>query len=212
MSLPILKNFDLFRRQLNAELAGMADVARGALSAAMPLTYNSTTGQFGISTTPTFSTVTLSGGQLVFPATQNPSSNANTLDDYEEGTWSPTIAFGGASSGVTYGAGNAGVYVKIGRAIFLHFLLQLTSKGVSTGNAAIGGLPFAASTTAWTGGSVRYGGMNEPGNYATMNYALTNTGSTIPLDWGEAPGVVNVNDTHFTGSSIITGSVIYTRS
>lgn len=32
-----------------------------------------------------------STGQIVFPATQNASSNANTLDDYEEGTWTPTV-------------------------------------------------------------------------------------------------------------------------
>ena len=43
-----------------------------------------------------------SGTGITFPATQSASSNANTLDDYEEGTWTPTVTFGGASVGITY--------------------------------------------------------------------------------------------------------------
>ena len=37
--------------------------------------------------------VSLPIGQLAFPATQNPRPNANTLDDYEEGTWTPALSF-----------------------------------------------------------------------------------------------------------------------
>jgi hypothetical protein len=36
--------------------------------------------------------ITTTNGQIAFRATQNPSSNANTLDDYEEGTFTPGIA------------------------------------------------------------------------------------------------------------------------
>src|SRR5665647_161935 len=46
------------------------------------------------------------GGQIPFPATQNPSSDPNTLDDYEEGSWTPALKFGGNSVGITYSAGN----------------------------------------------------------------------------------------------------------
>ena len=66
---------------------------------------------------------------------------ANALDDYEEGTWTMGIAFGGASVGVTYSS-NTGTYTKIGRQVTVNGLLQLTSKGSSTGNATITGLPF----------------------------------------------------------------------
>jgi hypothetical protein len=67
---------------------------------------------------------------------------ANALDDYEEGTWTMGIAFGGASVGVTY-ATNTGTYTKIGRQVTVNGYIVLTSKGSSTGGAIITGLPFA---------------------------------------------------------------------
>jgi len=52
-------------------------------------------------------------GQIQFPAVQNPSAGANTLDDYEEGTWTPTDA-SGAGLGFTSASGT---YEKIGRQV-----------------------------------------------------------------------------------------------
>jgi hypothetical protein len=66
---------------------------------------------------------------------------ANALDDYEEGTWTMGVAFGGASVGVTY-INNAGRYTKIGRQVTASGYLALSSKGSSTGDAEITGLPF----------------------------------------------------------------------
>ena len=66
---------------------------------------------------------------------------ANLLDDYEEGTWTMGISFGGASVGVTY-ALNTGTYTKIGRQVTVNGLMALSSKGSSTGSAKITGLPF----------------------------------------------------------------------
>jgi hypothetical protein len=73
---------------------------------------------------------------------------ANALDDYEEGTWTMAVSFGGASVGVTV-SNTAGTYTKIGRQVTVNGYLQLTSKGSSTGAAKITGLPFAiANNTA----------------------------------------------------------------
>jgi hypothetical protein len=63
------------------------------------------------------------------------------LDDYEQGTWTMGISFGGSSVGVTYSA-NTGSYTKIGRQVTVTGLCILTSKGSSTGAAYITGLPF----------------------------------------------------------------------
>jgi hypothetical protein len=68
---------------------------------------------------------------------------ANALDDYEEGTFTPTISFGNASVGVSYSASTSGRYTKIGRQVSITCLVILTSKGSSSGPARIGGLPFA---------------------------------------------------------------------
>lgn len=89
--------------------------------------------------------VELPVGQLAFPATQNPSADANTLDDYEEGIWTPALQFGGAAVGMTYASTPAGRYTKIGRTVFATGSLTLTAKGSSTGTATIAGLPFAAA-------------------------------------------------------------------
>jgi hypothetical protein len=74
-------------------------------------------------------------------------AQANALDDYEEGTWTMGVAFGGASAGVTYGL-NTGTYTKIGRQVTVNGYLTLTSKGSSTGAAAITGLPFTIANNA----------------------------------------------------------------
>lgn len=52
--------------------------------------------------------------RVTFPATQITSANPNTLDDYEEGTWTP------AQAGVTLTVGSA-AYTKIGRQVFYTF-------------------------------------------------------------------------------------------
>jgi len=88
--------------------------------------------------------VELPQGQLKFPASQNASSDANTLDDYEEGSWSPTaIANGGTGSPnhiTQYGR-----YVKIGRQVTLQCYLVFTKNTMSGGGLAIGGLPFTSA-------------------------------------------------------------------
>ena len=71
-------------------------------------------------------------------------ATANALDDYEEGTWTPSVMFGGTSTGITYGTANGGSYVKIGRQVILHGRVNTSNKGSSTGNATIGGFPFSA--------------------------------------------------------------------
>jgi len=91
-------------------------------------------------------------GQIVFPATQNPSSNANTLDDYEEGTWTPALAFGGGTTGLTY-TSQAGLYTKIGRKITCTALMLIVSNGSSSGAASITGLPFAAAVSCFSVGA-----------------------------------------------------------
>jgi hypothetical protein len=90
-------------------------------------------------------TPSTSGVGITFPATQSASSDANTLDDYEEGTFSPTITFGGGSTGVAY-SDQKGTYVKVGGNVFINVYLRLSSKGSSTGQVAIAGFPFATAS------------------------------------------------------------------
>jgi hypothetical protein len=92
--------------------------------------------------------VSLLLGQLKFPATQNPSSDVNTLDDYEEGTWTPTIAGTTTAGTYTYTV-QQGWYVKIGLMVFGYF--RMTISGVTaagTGTALeVAGLPFTSTAS-----------------------------------------------------------------
>jgi len=69
---------------------------------------------------------------------------ANYLDDYEEGTWTPVVEFGGGSVGIVYSI-QVGKYTKVGNVVTISTSLSLTNKGSSTGNAYITGLPFTAT-------------------------------------------------------------------
>lgn len=76
------------------------------------------------------------------------------LNDYETGTWTPVITFGGASVGVTYDAAlTVGYYTKVGNIVHVSGLLVLSSNGSSTGDACIGGLPFTINNNSAANGS-----------------------------------------------------------
>jgi hypothetical protein len=81
-----------------------------------------------------------SGTGITFPASQNPSSDANTLDDYEEGTWTPTIEGTSTAGTATYSNRN-GQYTKIGRQVTVITYVSWNS-GTGTGNLRMSGLPF----------------------------------------------------------------------
>ena len=79
------------------------------------------------------------GGNLILDSGGigfNDTATANHLDDYEEGSWTPTITFGGGSTGLTISK-QTGYYVKIGRLVNVGGTLILSAKGSSTGNAAL---------------------------------------------------------------------------
>jgi len=87
-----------------------------------------------------------SGTGITFPATQSASSNANTLDDYEEGTWTPAITYGDSTGTVTF---SDATYTKVGRlvTIFLTMTPATTfSVNSSSGTPRITGLPFTVAT------------------------------------------------------------------
>ena len=90
-----------------------------------------------------------SGIGITFPATQSASSDANTLDDYEEGTWTPALTC--LTPGTfSYTVSDAqGTYTKIGNVVNFSFLLgwSALSVGTGTGDLQISGFPFTSSST-----------------------------------------------------------------
>jgi hypothetical protein len=82
---------------------------------------------------------------IKFPATQVASSDDNTLDDYEVGTFTPVLGGAGGTSGQSYGL-QAGNYVKIGDRVFIDANTSLSTKGTITGNLQVQGLPFTSKS------------------------------------------------------------------
>jgi hypothetical protein len=114
-------------------------------------------------TTPSFTTTigvggatpSASGAGITFPATQSASTNANTLDDYEEGTFTPAIIGTTTAGAGTYSAQN-GTYTKVGRAVSFQLYLQWSAH-TGTGSMRVANLPFATSGAAFTYTAVAVG-------------------------------------------------------
>jgi hypothetical protein len=105
-------------------------------------------------------------------------ANVNVLDWYQEGTFTPTMAFGGASVGVTY-TGRNGQYTRIGNQVTFSIYINLSSKGASTGAATITGLPFTIDSSFPGVVSLR---LNDSATIGTqMVNALTTSGTSVLL-------------------------------
>jgi hypothetical protein len=89
---------------------------------------------------------------VTFNSTSVQSSDPNTLDDYEEGLWYPSVSFGGTSALFTV---QYGYYVKVGQQVTLTGYLLLNSYNGGSGNAVLTGLPFAVGNN-----SIYYSGFN----------------------------------------------------
>lgn len=92
-------------------------------------------------------------GGVQFPATQVPSSDVNNLDDYEEGTWTPTYQGNGGSAGAAAYT-STGSYTKIGRTVFCYGRISITNVGSWTSYLKIRGLPFTAAASKYPGVTV----------------------------------------------------------
>ena len=129
----------------NASGTGTLTIAAPNTNTNRTLTLPDATGTIVASgTTPSLNGIT-------FPATQVASADVNTLDDYEEGTWTPQ-AQGVSSGGTTTYTTQDGNYTKIGNLVFCDLFLEITA-ATGTGSFQLFGLPFGrkSSTTRTTG-------------------------------------------------------------
>ena len=141
----------------------------GTLAATGASTFTGT-GKFATTIGVGNATPAASGSGITFPATQSASSDANTLDDYEEGTWTPSWTSLTVVGTPTY----SGTYVKVGKNIFCQLTIASTTTTASTANStSFTGFPFSMSTGV--------------GNYSTIT--AVNNGSVVSY----GVGLVNSN-------------------
>ena len=101
----------------------------------------------------------------------------NALDDYEEGTWTPSFTGSSGSAGSVGHSVQEGYYTKIGRLVTCQFNLTLTNTGSWTGEARLTGLPFDPADTFPAAGSVSLDNVNVP-NDASSHNVYVNPGVT----------------------------------
>jgi hypothetical protein len=87
------------------------------------------------------------GTGIAFPATQSASSDANTLDDYEEGTFTATIT-GSTTAGTASYTAQTGYYTKIGNTVAISLYIDWSS-GTGTGGLRISGFPFTSASSRY---------------------------------------------------------------
>jgi len=116
-------------------------------------------------------------------------------------TWTPTITFGGASTGVAYGT-QLGYCVRIGPLFFLRARIVLTAKGSATGAASIGGLPLTVSSTAGHGLRVNYFA-NMASIVDGIFTLMSSSEAVASLYMGNAATAAALTEANFTNTSRI---------
>jgi hypothetical protein len=126
------------------------------------------------------------GTGIAFPSTQSASADANTLDDYEEGTWAPTVTLNSGTA-TTYTIAT-GTYTKTGRMVVVLGSIVPTNGtlGSTNGYIRMTGLPFTVGTRNGAGSGANVSNLNN-GVSTTMAYSTT-------VDVAFASGVTSANE------------------
>jgi hypothetical protein len=125
----------------------------------------------------------LSSG-ITFPATQVAASDANTLDDYEEGTWTPSVG-----GNATYNS-RSGTYTKIGRFVHVTAIISINTLGTGS-STTITGLPFISA--GGLGASNHVGYWSSTSRSVTSLTACTNSNEIVFTDTTTATTGINLN-------------------
>jgi len=131
---------------------------------------------------------------ISFPATQSAQSDANTLDDYEEGTWTGTIK--GTTTDPTTPVTATGTYTKIGRLVFARIAYSnITTTGAS-GDFYVTGLPFTTADNSATGNVMTH----DLATFAGSNLSPYVSGTSVFLYYMSSNGAWNPA-THNAGAN-----------
>ena len=132
------------------------------------------TGKFGTTVGVGAATPAASGAGITFPATQSASTDANTLDDYEEGTWTSSLTNCGS------GSASSGTYVKIGKTVTIRLTI---SGGTYVANSSYFTLPFTSTLIqagVYTIGTLRGGFIEAQASSTLCYFASTDSGTAYP--------------------------------
>lgn len=139
-------------------------------------------------------------------------ANTTALDWYEENTFTPTLSFGGASTGITYSS-QVGRFTRIGNRVLFSCSISLTSKGSATGTNAIGGLPYAAASSVNVPVALRMNNMaNNVGEGLITAVVFTGSTSVAMYKYDVSGGTevhALLTDADFADTSVVSFSGNY---
>lgn len=198
-------------------LGGTPTISSPAISA--PVFSGTATGTYTLGGTPSVTAPILTGtttgtglldlsgasaGQVKFPASQNASANVNTLDDYEEGSWTPSLG------GNTTYTQRTGTYTKIGRMVHLQGDMTVNVLGTGSVNQ-VSGLPYTVAS-----GGVAYTGAVSVTSMATSVVSIMcqiqTGGSVVIFPAFTASGTSTATPSVFQNGTAVAFSVTYTAA
>ena len=142
-------------------------------------------------------------------------SSSNKLDDYEEGTWTPTIGIGttqtNSFSGGSYTTQN-GLYTKIGDKVTLWFHIRLANKGSQSGSVFIKSLPFTGNniSTAAEGSTVSCNYWNSFSNPISLSgYVQLNRPQIVMTNVSGGTSTPGITNSDLSNTSSWYGRVSY---
>ena len=116
-----------------------------------------------------------------------------------DGTFTPTVSFGGAATGLVYAA-QQGNYTTIGGICVFAIYIQLTSKGISTGAATLAGLPFAGRSTAANQTLI---GQMTGSSLQPLLATIVSSTESLTLTFQDDSGPFTVTDAYFENDTEI---------
>ncbi len=147
-------------------------------------------------------TLTGSGGGLKMDGLA--SSDANTLDDYEEGTWTPTLDCGSGTATVASGE-NTMAYIKIGRCVHICGSFSLSAISSPSGTLYIAGLPFTSANLTESADqaafALTWGGVSSNTNPVPFGYINLSSGTRIRVQAGNGQPDDSTPADHLSASS-----------
>jgi len=125
---------------------------------------------------------------------------ANYLDDYEEGTWTPTLQDHSGNQGTL--DSSSGYYCKVGNQVTLWMNINLSNKSSMTGSVWVSSLPFSIKDILSTTGNDGIGAFGQFGNLSTGV-------SWLGLRANQVNGIIEVTFSPAAGSTVVNNLTSY---
>jgi len=175
---------------IDARAGNLALMAGGAIIGLASSTGLAVTGKLSATTGAAVGGATPGAGGLAFPATAVAVADVNTLDDYEEGTWTPTLSFTTPGNlSVTY-IRNVGSYKKIGAQVIANcsIVTATFTHTTASGNATITTLPFTTAATYYNMAALSYEGITAATLTSCIAYLNPSATTVFIVGCGSAVG------------------------